>query len=235
MSAVYRRQADLVWAARSWRTNGEMIAEVARLYMTAPGTVVLDPSWGEGKWWTDFKPEHFIAHDKFKLDGVDWCALPEADDTIDVVAWDPEYISPGGRDTSTIEEFNEAYGLNVAPATPKLLHAEMLAGIHEFFRVLRPSTGKQGRFLLVKAMDYVTSGHLYDGTGNMIRSLQAVGFEYWDRFEHIGKPGPQPAHERQVHARRNLSTLIVARMPSTRRKKAILSQRQTDSRPRATR
>lgn len=221
---MVRKQADLVWSARSWPTNAAMIAEVARLYMP-PGAVVMDPTWGRGNWWNDFKPDVFIAHDKFTLDGVDWRALPEDSDTIDVVAWDPPYTAVGGRDTSTIQNFNEAYGLVNVARTPSLLNVEMLGGIAEFFRVLRPSTGKQGRFLLVKTADYVTSGHLYDGTGEMKKACVAAGFEYWDRFEHVGRPGAQPDHARQVHARRNNSTLLTFRMPSARRKTQILAAR----------
>lgn len=38
-----------------------------------------------------------------------------------------------------------------------------------------------------------------------------AGFELVDRFEHVGRPGPQPPRDRQLHARRNHSTLFVFR------------------------
>jgi hypothetical protein len=76
-------------AAHRWPTNGHLIADAAKLHIS-PDAVVLDPTYGRGTWWTVFRPAHLIAHD-LHLDGVDFRALPEPDDAVDVVAFDPPY------------------------------------------------------------------------------------------------------------------------------------------------
>jgi hypothetical protein len=55
-------------------SNAHLIATIAPLYIM-PTDVVPDPTYGEGKWWTDYRPEHLICHD-LALDGVDFRHLP---------------------------------------------------------------------------------------------------------------------------------------------------------------
>jgi hypothetical protein len=43
--------------------NGPLIAKAATLWIR-PGDVVLDMTYGRGKFWTDFTPGHLIAHDR---------------------------------------------------------------------------------------------------------------------------------------------------------------------------
>ena len=208
-----------VLAAHAWPTNAELIADVAKLYI-GPDDVVMDPTYGRGNWWKTFTPARLITHD-IRQDGVDFRALPEADDTIDVVAFDPPYIAPGGRKTSTIGEFNDRFGLHETPATPIELADYIAAGVKECARVLRP----RGR-LLVKCKDYINGGAFFPGTHLVITAALDAGLRYEDRFEHIGRPGPQPPRDRQVHSRRNLSTLLVfQRVPAARRRRVQSASR----------
>jgi len=63
-------------------------------------------------------------------------------------------------------------------------------------------------------MDYVSSGKLWPGTFYLCEhAIRTCGLELVDRFEMIGQPGPQ-SQKRQVHARRNHSSLFVFRKPS---------------------
>jgi hypothetical protein len=219
--AVERRR--MIRAAQTWRTNAELVADCARLgYIKGH---VLDPTWGQGKWWTIvhrpiFEPKllSITAHDKFTLDGVDFRALPEADDTFDSVAFDPPYVSPGGRETTTIQEMFDAYGMGATPKTPWELFCYNDAGFAECVRVVKP-----GGTICYKSKDYITSGKLQPVThwiieaANRVVHADRVGrfapradLEYVDRLEHIGNPGPQ-SQRTQVHARRNLSTMLVFR------------------------
>lgn len=205
------RMHDLVRAAHTWTSNAELLADVAELYIPA-GAKVLDPTYGRGTWWKLFRPEHLTTHD-IRLDGVDFRALPEADATFDVVAYDPPYIAPGGRKTSTIDEFNDRFGLHVdMPRTPMELRCYIAAGLKECARVTKPK-GK----ILMKCMDYVSSNKLFPGTHYAIEDALEMGLDYIDRFEHVRpRLGVQPNHARQLHARRNLSTLLVFEVPRAR-------------------
>lgn len=195
-----------VLAAGTWRTNGELLADVARLYIDLDHDRVLDPTWGQGNWWTVVEPTHFIRHDLHTLDGVDFTDLPEATSSVDVVAFDPPYVPPGGRSTSTVDYYTGSrYGMATTPATPPELRELIAQGLAEMHRVLRA-----GGRLLVKCQDYINGNQLQPGTKWVIDDTLALGgFRYEDRFEFIAGTRPQPPGRRQLHARRNLSTLLV--------------------------
>lgn len=204
----------MILAAAEWRTNADLIADCARLGYLDASWRTLDPTYGRGRWWTAWRPDELVAHD-LRTDGVDFRRLPEPDGSFDAAVFDPPYVCTGGRSTSTIGEFNDAYGLTDAPRTPAGLQEMNNAGLAELVRVLGPR-----RYLLVKSKDYVWSGRLFIGTHHTITEGLRLGLELVDRFEHIGRPGPQPTRSRadgapvrQHHARRNLSTLLVFRTP----------------------
>jgi hypothetical protein len=198
-----------VLAAFRWPSNGHLIADVARLgYLNGD---VLDPTYGEGKWWTIWLPSapgSLVRHDLHKLDGVDFRSLPGPAGSFDAVAFDPPYVSPGGRDTSTISSMNDAYGMHSTPRTPHENQRMIEDGMDDITRVLRP-----GGYLLIKCMDYISSGKFFDATFRTHLHAAALDLIPVDRFEHIGDPRPQPGGRSQVHARRNLSTLLVFQKP----------------------
>lgn len=197
-----------VLAATAWPTNAALIADCARLgYLTCEG-LTLDPTYGKGNWWTLWRPERLVAHDldRRKGDGVDFRALPEADDTFDHVAFDPPYVSPGGRDTSTIKEMHDAFGMAETPKSPLALWIDNTRGFVEVVRVTKP-----GGTILYKSQDYVSSGNLQAVTHWILDDALDRGLKLVDRLEHVSGVRPQPPGRRQVHARRNLSTLFVFR------------------------
>jgi hypothetical protein len=194
-----------VKAAHAWNTNAELIADCAALGYIKQDDHVLDPTFGGGVWWRTFRPASLVTHNRNE-DGIDFRDLPHADATFDVVAYDPPYVSVGGRDTSTIKTMHNAYGMNDAPKSPAELQQLINDGLDEVHRVLKPRG-----YALVKCQDYISSGRLWIGTHHTLTHALGLGFECIDRLEHITSPRPQPAHRRQVHARRNLSTLFVFR------------------------
>lgn len=214
----------LILAATAWRTNAELIRDVAALGYLDKEVVTLDPTYGRGKWWSLWRPFTLIAHDLYTLDGVDFRQLPEEDGSVGQVAYDPAYVCPGGRATSTLPDFNDRFGLSMTPRTPAALQEMNDAGLKECLRVVAP-----GGVVLVKAQDYVWSGRLQLGTHWTLSHALAVGFTVVDRLEHIGHARAQPGGRtregpngervptRQQHARRNLSTLFVLRAPRRRR------------------
>jgi hypothetical protein len=194
-----------VLAAGEWATNGHLIADVARLWLD-PAWRILDPTYGRGVWWQLWQPAELVAHDLHTLDGIDFRQLPHEPASFDAVAFDPPYVSVGGRATTTLPDLHNRYGIDQAATTPKGVQADIDAGLTEAARVVRP-----GGVVLVKCQDYVSSGRFWPGTHHTLTTALTLGIELVDRFEHVTRPRPQPGGRRQVHARRNLSTLLVLR------------------------
>jgi hypothetical protein len=210
--------SDLILAASTWKTNAELIVDVARLGYLRTEWRTLDPAHGDGKWWTLWRPDTLVISDKYKgPEHHDFRHLPHVDGAFDAIAFDPPYVCPGGRKTSTIKPMHAAYGMNGDDfRTPAELQQIINDGLAEMCRVVR-SRG----VVLVKAKDYVWSGKLFPGAHYTLEHALSLGFELIDRFEHVGTPGPQ-SQTRQVHARRNLSTLFVLRRAARPRQETML-------------
>ena len=226
---------------QSWRTNSELVQAMFDIHVWPKKWVhnnevdVLDPTYGRGIWWswaegTQVTPSGMVVVDDFlphkhgrvnltghdiRQDGVDYRALPEADESMDVVAFDPDYIAPGGRKTSTIGEFNDRYGLARDYESPGALQTSINSGVVECARVLRP----QG-IMLVKCTNYISSGKVWLGEHHTISAGLGAKLVVEDISVHLGAPGPQPEREtRQQHLRSNSSRMIVFRKPGRRSKK----------------
>ena len=216
----------IVLEAQEWENNSDLISAVFDIHVwpkkwsyVGGGPAVMDVTYGRGLWWKWQAPGlmamEFTSHD-MKHDGVDFTNLPEPDESMDVIAFDPDYVAPGGRDTSTITEFNDRYGLNDPYESPASLQAHINQGLSECARVLRP----QG-ILMVKCATYISSGKPWLGEYHTIGHGLEIGLKVEDIFVHISGTGPQPKREgRQKHARSNSSRLIVFRKPGRRKKAA---------------
>ena len=204
----------LVMAAYLWRTNAELIAHVAKLGYIKLDDHVLDPTYGRGKWWDEFRPHHLTHHDIVQ-DGMDFRDMPYDANTFDVIAFDPPYVSTGGRTTTTMHDFQNRYGMGDAPRTPALCQELIDDGLTEMNRLCKP-----GGFILAKTQDYISSGKFWDGTYRTEKhAKETLKLIQHERFEHLSKKGrAQPKHTRQVHARRNLSTLFVFQKPKEKRR-----------------
>lgn len=178
-----------VLAGGLWKTNAELIQETRRLGYIGDDSRTLDPTYGEGNWWTGWQPRELVCHDLYKLDGVDFRALPHDDGSFDVVTFDPPYAAQGGRETSTMKEYNARYGRDTAPRTPEGVQADIDAGMTEARRVLVQGSG----LLYVKCMNYIWSASLWLGAHYTLQHGLALGFEVVDWFAHVGPaPRPQP-------------------------------------------
>ncbi len=192
-------------AAHDWPTNAELIRDVAELWLSR-SLRTLDPTYGKGTWWKEWRPHILRTHD-IANDGVDFRNVPYNSISFDQVAFDPPYVSVGGRETSGMKDMQRRYGMDRTPKTPEGLQHLIDQGMKECVRVLRP-----GGVLIMKCQDYVASGKLFPGTFYTLEhAINVLELELVDRFEHIGNPRPQPLGRQQVHARRNLSTLFVFR------------------------
>jgi hypothetical protein len=169
-------------------SNGKLIAAVARLGYLGDFIEddVLDVTYGRGSWWTHYRPVRLAAHDLHTLDGVDFRHLPEADGSRRVVCYDPPYISTGNRETTSVDDLYDRFGLgklNGWRSIRKLIND----GLAECARVLAPKG-----FLLVKCMDYVESGRKVWNTFHVAAEGERLGLRLVDRFHHLTGGGPQP-------------------------------------------
>lgn len=194
-----------VLAATRWTTNAEMIEACAELGYLRREWLTLDPTYGRGIWWKKWAPERLICTDR---DTVDFRALPYPEASFDAVVFDPPYVCVGGRTTTGTPDMHDRYGLTDAPTSPAKLQRYINAGLTECARVVKPRGP-----VLVKCQDYVSSGKLWIGTHHTLTHGLVLGLELVDRLEMITSPRPQPPGRRQVHARRNLSTLFVFQAP----------------------
>lgn len=198
------------------RKNAGLLEYIAPLWIKSED-LVMDVTYGKGKWWTTFRPANLIVHDLYTLDGVDFRSLPEADSSVDVITFDPSYIAQGGRESAGGEHFREAYGLDTAPRTDAELAELIQAGVKECTRVLVP-----GGRLLAKCMNYINGGAFQRGHDTTVQAAIGAGLKQVDEFVHFSRTGPQPGLRHgtpvtQRHARRAHSFLCVFQKPKSSR------------------
>lgn len=185
-------------------SNGDLIAAAARLgYLGDPGTEVLDLTYGRGLFWTRYRP------DGLRYDGGDFTARAEFDGSVPVVVYDPPYISTGNRETSTVDDLYDRFGLGELRGW-RAVRALIDTGLAEAARILGP-----GGYLLVKCMDYVESGRKVWNTFHVAAEGERLGLRLVDRFVHVTGGGPQVltnldgSPREQKHAREVASMLLV--------------------------
>lgn len=190
-----------VFAAQKWTTNAAMIADVAKLgYLDGR---VLDATYGEGNFWSDWKPEELVTNDLFKPadHGHSYREFPiRWECSFDSVVFDPPYKLNG---TPALGEFDDRYGVE-KPMNREERLEDIRLGAVECHRVAR-------RLVLVKCQDQVEGGKVRWQTDLVTRAVEELGAIKVDRFDFLYDPRPQPGDRRQVTARRNYSTLLVFR------------------------
>lgn len=197
-------------------TNAELIAAVAPLYLTGS---VLDTTYGRGSWWLRFTPEPFIKHDLHTLDGVDFCALPEDDSSIDTVCFDPPYVISGTASSARLgPDFQHRYGIGLTDTRlvnttegTAAFEAVLLAGLAEAIRVSR-------KWVLVKCMEFSQGSHVQPSRNfhdiPHLVTMHALSLGCWkhDQIVHHTGSGPGGHNIFDVkRARRHHSYLIVFR------------------------
>lgn len=195
--------ADPIMSVDTWTDNGHLIADAGKLgYIYGE---VLDPTYGYGTFWNQFKPDGLVACDldpeKNPLGDhpVDFTDLPWPDNSFDTVVFDPPY-KLNGTPTADVDE---RYGVHVYTRWQDKMKL-IRRGVLECARVTRD-------MLLVKCQDQVCSGQMVwqtDVVTNLLcRSLNR-SFRKVDRFDFVSYRA-QPATRSQKHARHNASQLLV--------------------------
>lgn len=185
-------------ATRAWPTNAHMIADVAKLgYLDG---AVLDATYGEGNFWTVWRPVSLTTNDLWKPADhhYDFRAMGFPDHAFHAVVFDPPYKLSG---TPALGQFDYRYGTDKAMTFTERM-ALLREGALECARVA-------SSHLLIKCQDQVVSGRVYWQTDYFTSLLTAGGWTKVDRFDFVYNPRPQPGNRRQQHARRNSSQLLV--------------------------
>lgn len=187
--------------------NADLIADVARLYLTA-GAVVADVTYGHGRFWkkTDTSEYLFLASDlepvRPGVVAADFASLPYGNGSIDAVVFDPPYIhSPGAG------MYAKRY--NGRATTTANSHAGIMAvyqaGITEATRVLRPDGGQ----LWVKCKDTIASERQCWSHIDILEMAKELGMYARDLFLLVpaspstvvaGGRWPRQMHARKVHS-----------------------------------
>lgn len=188
----------VIYAAQHWPTNAHMIADCVRLGYLRSEREILDPTYGQGTFWKVWRPPKLTGADANQFGGFDFRDMPWDDGSYDAVVYDPPYklngIPTPGVDTR--------YGVGESTRWQDRIKL-MQQGQKECARVLKP-----GGYLLTKCQDQVVSGKVVWQTDIMTAQAVHDGLVKVDRLDFLTNPRPQP-HSRQVHARRNYSTLLV--------------------------
>lgn len=193
-----------VMAIHKWGSNGDLIADCARLGYLRAEWATLDPAYGYGTFWSVWRPDVLVAMDnnprKAPHGVVDFRRLPFADSTFDAVVFDPPYKLNGNP--SDTDGVDERYGVD--QYTDWRARMQLIRdGLVECRRVYN------GRgYLLLKCQDQVCSGQVRWQTFEFAELASSLGLRLVDRFDHLSYRA-QPARRRQVHARHNSSTLLV--------------------------
>lgn len=204
-------------SADTWRTNADLIAEVAEFWdFDSTVRLAIDLTYNQGKWWRVWQPTFLAKNDldaRFGDYHFDYRGrLPWADGSFDLVAFDPPYVSSGGRRTSTIHGMNDSYGITTSALSPGLNQEWIDLGLKQAVRVC-----KIGGWILCKVQDYRSSGKMFLGTHHTLTSALKLDVEVEAVYHHVGRPRAQPkknpdgSPREQKSPRNNVSTLYLFR------------------------
>lgn len=160
-------------------------------------------TYGLGVFWKLRRPSNLtgIDLDPAKApDGVGRCFtnLPYKDASFKYVVYGPPYKLNGAPTVSV----DKRYGVHTYTKWQDRMKL-LMDGLSEAIRVF----DGEG-FILVKCQDQVCSGKVVWQTLEVINFCQSRGLRLVDRMDMLSYR-PQPPGRRQVHARRNTSTLLI--------------------------
>ena len=196
-----------VYAISDAANNAQLIAQCAQLGYLRPTDRVLDATYGLGRFWAVWRPERLYGCDldptRARNAITDFTRLPFPTGTFDAVVLDPPYKLNGVSHGRGGASCDADYGVAGRPVRWQDRMQLCRDGVADCARVLAP-----GGTLLVKCQDQVVSGAVRWQTHDFAAHAAAHGCRLVDQL-HLRSYRPQPAGRRQVHARRNYSTLLI--------------------------
>lgn len=189
------------------RNNAELMRDCAELgYLEGR---VLDATYGLGRFWKLYRPDELATND-LHVPGADFAydftAFPGWwEDRFDTGVLDPPYKLNGTSTGAGPAASDVDYGVAAGYLPPPAKHELMRAGLTEVARVSR-------KWVLVKCQDQVCNGVVHWQTLMLAQHGERLGLRLVDQL-HVRGHRAQPEGRRQVHARRDYSTLLVFRWP----------------------
>lgn len=185
-------------------TNAELMADCAALgYLNGH---VYDATFGLGRFWTKFRPASLVTND---LDGscasdfhYDFRNTQFTDDTWDTVVFDPPYKLNGTSTGVGPSALDQDYGVGGKYTSVVDKMAWIVDGAVECARI-------SSRYLLVKCQDQVVSGNVVWQTHVIANLVEEMTDHKLVDMLHVQGYRKQPGGRRQLHARRDYSTLLV--------------------------
>jgi hypothetical protein len=140
--------------------NSELILACRQLGYLSDEMTIVDPTYGYGRFWTDWSPKHFLPSDLNADKSPTWTSidatdLPLSDSSVDAVVLDPPYKLNGASTAQGPAASDEQYGVDGEYVRWQDRHALICDMLVEAARVVR----KKG-FVLLKCQDQVCSGQI---------------------------------------------------------------------------
>lgn len=208
-------EPDIMLAGR-WRTNGHLIADLAKLGILTKDQTIIDLTYGRGAFWSQWQPEHLIGvtyrtgqattTETTALADDDFTALQRSYPPADVVVFDPPYM-PAGSKSPSLGGLLERYG--IARLSAADVTALINAGMSEAVRIC-----KAGGLILTKSGQGITGGKRFSSNDILRRRAHGLGLHQIDEFVFITTPRTQKHRGPQKNARSNFSTLTIWQKPS---------------------
>lgn len=186
-------------------SNAQLMVDCRDLGYLNETSYVVDVTYGLGRFWKLWEPPMLLGTDidpnkspaGVSVDFRDTGYLPGEFDT---VVFDPPYKFSG---TSRVSS-DPGYGIG-AYMSPNDRMTMIFQGVTEASRIVKP-----GGYVLVKCQDQVVSGKVVWQTHSIVEFARrlSVALVLQDML-HVVSYRPQPAGTRQLHARRDYSTLLV--------------------------
>jgi SAM-dependent methyltransferase len=193
-----------------YESDAELLERMLEFYPRSTPQDILDATVNDGRFWQG-SARKVVGMDidaRFKPDIVaDNRDMPCADESFDVVVYDPPHVPNQGRDKS--KDFNTRFGLVLkSPAVNGYNFSHLYPPfLKEAYRVLRPEG-----ILFCKIADYV-HGHRFQWAHvEVINAAIAIGFTACDCIVKI-RTGPitDPRWKKAHHARRQHCYWLVFR------------------------
>ena len=185
------------------KLNAELMYDCYRLgYLDGK---VLDTTYGSGRFWTWFRPDlttnSFIYDYENETDIMsDFCNLPFKNGAFNSVVFDPPYKLNGTTTGAGPSSSDDSYGVGGKYVKVKDKMNLIMDGAVECGRVA-------SNFLLVKCQDQVCSGKVVWQT-RLVSDLMEKNGEFVLK-DMLFVQGHRKQSGRQLHARRDYSTLLV--------------------------
>ncbi len=190
----------VVLAFDYWHSNGDLIADVARLGDLKWDWKILDATYGRGGFWSVWWPQHLFRCDLNEEEFIaDFRALPFRDRSFDAVVFDPPYKLTG---TPATPDMDERYGTGVPERWQDRMEL-IRDGAKECARA-------SDRMLLVKCQDQVVSSKIRWQTRWVADTVEPLGFGLKHRFDfHSYREQPNEENRTQRNPRSCSSQLLV--------------------------